>query len=80
MMESLLTNAQYKILQKLVINLYTVNPALVTTCLQRPHFFVSLENGFSLNHVLNNMSTKTTCQQGPLFVFPLGGRYRQVWL
>ena len=36
---------------------YTVKPALVTTCLQRPpvyikHIFCSLENGFSLKHVL----------------------------
>ena len=35
----------------------TVKSALVTTCLQRPpvykdHIFVSLENGFSLKHVL----------------------------
>ena len=41
-------------------------------------FFVSLENGFSLKHVLKEPVYKTTCLQRPLFVFPLGGRYRQV--
>ena len=52
----------------------------------RTTFFVSLENGFSLKHVLkelvykDHLSTKTTCLQRPLFVFPLGSRYRQVWL
>ena len=29
----------------------SVKPALVTTCLQRPHFFVPHENSFSLKHV-----------------------------
>ena len=38
----------------------TVKPALVTTCLQRPTFFVSLENGFSLKH-----GTKRICLQRP---------------
>ena len=32
--------------------LATVKPALVTTCPQRPHFFVSLKKGFSLKHEL----------------------------
>ena len=30
----------------------SVKPALVTTCLQRPHLLFPLENGFSLEHVL----------------------------
>ena len=30
----------------------TVKPALVTTCLQRPHFLFPFKNCFSLNHVL----------------------------
>ena len=75
----------------------TVKPVYKDHLSTKATFVVSLENGFSLNHVLkeptykDHLSTKTTflvsletytkgtCLQRPLFVFPLGGRYRQVW-
>ena len=52
----------------------TVKPALVTTCLQRPHFLFPLKMVSHWNMYWRNLSTV------PLFVFPVGGRYRQVWL
>ena len=53
--------------------IYTVEPALVTTCLQRPHFLIPLEVFLSLKHNL-----KEPVYNGHFFMFPLGGRYRQV--
>ena len=39
----------------------TVKPALVTTCLQRPHFGFPLKMVSNWNMYWRNMSTKTTC-------------------
>ena len=58
----------------------TVKPALVTTCLQRPpvcnkHIFC-----FPWKWFLIETCSKGTCLRRPIFVFPLGGCCRQVWL
>ena len=79
-------DAEQTILNSSVICNYSQTCFIVTTCLQRPpvynkHIFCFPWKWFLIETCnKGNLSTMTTCLQRPLFVFPLGGRYRQVWL
>ena len=52
----------------------------MTTYLQRPPVYKVHIFSFPWKWFLIETCTKGTCLQRPLFVFPLGGRCRQVWL
>ena len=63
-----------------VLRVYTVKPALVTTCPQRPPVYKDHIFSFPWKWFLIETYIKGTCLQRPLFVFPLGSHYRQVSL
>ena len=70
------TNSKNKLVKKYSHTWVNDHLSIATTCLQRPQFWDPILNIY----YINDLWTKTTCQQWRLPWDPRGGRCIQVWL